>query len=87
MTVIAYVADPQAGEKATLELPKGFEFLEGSLATQPVPPAEKADGKQRPSPITWRVRPTVDGRHTLTVTTTTNLSVSQPVTIRKKGIF
>lgn len=88
MTVIAYVADPQTGEKATLGLPKGFEFLEGSLATQPVPPAERGpDGKIRPSPITWRVRPTVDGRHTLTATTTTNLSVSQPVTIRKKGIF
>jgi hypothetical protein len=62
--------------------------LGGSAASQPVPPAERAaNGKLRPSPITWRVRPTVDGRHTLTVTTTNALSVSQQVTIRKKGIF
>ncbi len=88
MTVVAYVAEPQPGETATLELPKGFEFVEGSLAKQPVPPAEKgADGRVRPSPVTWRVRPNIDGRHTLTVTTSTALSVSQPVTIRKKGIF
>jgi hypothetical protein len=88
MTVIAYVADPQPGEKARLELPGGFEYLDGSFAEQPVPPAERgADGKLRPSPVTWRVRPTVDGRHTLTVRTNTNLSVSQPVTIRRKGIF
>ena len=31
--------------------------------------------------------PSVDGQHTLTVTTSTNLSISQRVTIRKKGIF
>jgi hypothetical protein len=88
MTVVAYVADPKPGEKATLELPKGFELLSGYAATQEVPPAEKGpNDKVRPSPITWRVRPTRDGRHTLTVTTTSNLSVSQPVTIRKEGIF
>ena len=88
MTVIAYVADPKPGEEAILEVPKGFELLGGSTAKQAVPPAERAaNGKLRPSPITWRVRPTVDGRHTLTVTTTNALSVSQQVTIRKKGIF
>jgi hypothetical protein len=88
MTVIAYVASPQPGEKATLELPKGFEFLEGSSATQSVPPVERSlDGKLRPSPVTWRVRPTTAGRHLLTVTTTTGLTVSQTVTIRTKGIF
>ena len=89
MTVIAYVADPQPGETATLELPKGFELVAGSAALQKIPPAEPRgpDGKQRPSPVTWRVRPTVDGQHAITVTTSTNLSVAQRVTIRKKGIF
>jgi hypothetical protein len=88
MTVIAYVADPQPGETATLVLPEGFEFLANSAPTQPVPEAERGgDGKIRPSPVTWRIRPTVEGRQALSVTTSTGLSVSQPVTIRKKGIF
>src|SRR5262249_34717570 len=88
MTVIAYVAHPEAGETATLQLPGGFDLLAGSAATQPVPSATPGpDGKARPSPVTWRIRPTRDGRHTLSVRTSTNLSVSQPVTIRKIGIF
>ena len=88
MTVVAYVADPRPGEIATLRLPEGFDLLGGSAAAQPVPTAQRGpDGKLRPSPVTWRVRPTIDGRHILTVTTSRNLSVSQPVTIRKKGIF
>ncbi len=89
MTVVAYVAEPKPGEKATLQLPKGFELLGNSSATQDVPPSAPpgADGKRQPVPITWRVRPTVDGAHILTVTTSTNLSVVQRVTIRAKGIF
>jgi hypothetical protein len=88
MTVIAYVADPQPDETATLKLPDGFEFRADSPATQPVPPAERGpDGKLRPSPVTWLIRPTLEGRRTLIVTTSTQLSVSQPVTIRAKGIF
>jgi hypothetical protein len=88
MTVVAYVADPQPGETATLKLPDGFDFLGGSPTTQPVPAAERGkDDKLRPSPVTWRIRPTLEGRRILTVTTSTGLSVSQPVTIRKKGIF
>jgi hypothetical protein len=88
MTVVAYVADPQPGETATLQLPEGFDLLGSSPATQPVPPAEPdRDAKLRPSPVTWRIRPTLEGRRVLTVTTSTQLSVSQPVTIRKKGIF
>jgi hypothetical protein len=88
MTVVAYVADPKPGETATLKLPAGFEFLGGSPATQNVPAAEKGpDGKTRPSPVTWHVRPTVAGRHTISATTSTGLSVSQPVTIGKKGLF
>ncbi len=88
MTVVAYVAEPKAGETATLKLPSGFEFLDGTPTTQNVPPAEKGpDGKMRPSPVTWRVRPNVAGNHILTVTTKSNLTASQRVTILQKGIF
>ena len=88
MTVIAYVAEPQAGETATLNLPKGFELLPGSAPTQPVPQAERGpDGKTRPSPVTWRVRPTIDGRHTISVQTNLLQPTAVQVTIRKKGIF
>jgi serine/threonine protein kinase len=88
MTVVAYVADPKPGEKATLELPKGFELLSGYLATQEVPSSVRSsEGKVRPSLITWRVRPSREGRQTLTVTTTTNLSISQPVSIARSSRF
>jgi hypothetical protein len=88
MTVVAYVAEPKPGEKATLKLPDGFEFLDGTPATQNVSPAEAgADGKTRPSPVTWRIRPNRAGQHLLSVTTSTGLSASQRVTILQKGIF
>ena len=57
MTVVAYVAEPKPGEKATLQMPKGFEFLDGSRRHTKTSrrPTRQARRQTQPVPITWRV--------------------------------
>ncbi|HZY83556.1 MAG TPA: hypothetical protein VFE78_01885, partial [Gemmataceae bacterium] len=83
LTVVAYVN--QAGQEAeeetvTLDLPPGFNLLEGA-ATQPVPrPSREAKSTNRP--VTWRVQAGPTGKYEITVKSSAGVSQSVPVEIK-----
>jgi hypothetical protein len=70
LTVVALVADPQPGQTVELQLPPGLTLTQGT-AEQSVPlSTEKTkEGRPRPSPVTWRVRPSSEGTFRLDVET------------------
>src|SRR5581483_8900848 len=84
-TLTALVHRPGPGERVTLQLPDGFELVEGE-AEQSVPPVPA--GAARPtSPVTWRLRARNEGRFTLEVRSSTGSVRKQPITIRTQGVF
>jgi hypothetical protein len=85
-TATAYVSNPAAGQRVTLEVPSGFKIVEGD-ATQPVPTLPL--GSARPiSPVTWRVRaPRREGRYDLRARLSTGASQTARVKISVKNIF
>lgn len=104
LTVVGYIADPAPGQTASIEFLKDdgkgklvadnsiLQLLPDSLGTQTVTPQEKgADGKTRPSPVTWRVRVLEAGTPTILVRTSAPgqppLEQTRKLTIKKKGIF
>jgi hypothetical protein len=88
ITVVALVNDPQPEQKVTLKLPPEFQLLEEYAAKQDVPPAQKgADGRSRPSPVTWRVRSGEAGEYTLEVHSSTGGSQSKRVRIKARSLF
>ncbi len=87
LTVVALVADLDA-KTATLKLPDGLELLKGqSLEQQLTRPRADKDGRVRPNPVTWRVRSTREGKHSVSVSTDTGLSQSRRVTITTQSLF
>ena len=83
MTVVALVTDRDA-KFATLELPEGMRIEGGKQSLrQSVPPGRD----DRPSAVTWKIRSTSAGRHTIAVTTDTGLAASRRVTIMAKSLF
>jgi hypothetical protein len=84
-TLTALVHKPQAGEKLTLKLPRGFSIVEGE-AEQTVPPVPA--GATRPdSPVTWRLRAGGDGKYELAVQSNKGAKQKLPLTIRTRGVF
>jgi hypothetical protein len=82
LTVVAYVhRSEQQKETVTLKLPEGFQLLEGA-ETQPVP-ALPGDARNANIPITWRVRAGPTGSHKFTVTSSSGVSQTLEVVIRK----
>jgi len=88
LTVVALVGDQQPKQTITLELPKEFTFVDKSAATQEVPAGQKmADGRIRPSPVTWRIRSTVAGTFDLQARTSAGGRQRQKVNIKTGAIF
>jgi hypothetical protein len=83
LTVIAYVEPAAADGEVALEVPAGFEAIEGALK-QPVP--KSAAGASRYVPITWRLRAGEVGTHELVVRSSTGETETIRVEIRK-GIY
>jgi hypothetical protein len=89
LSVVGLIAEPERGQKATLEFPEGgFALIDGP-ATQAVPPATEktADGRPRPSPVTWRLRCERDGQLTVTVKTNDGLEATRKITVKKASVF
>jgi hypothetical protein len=88
LLVQAVVSEPAADQTLTLELPPGLTLLDGrSVERVPPPPADAA---RKQSTVTWRVRGEKEGTYTLTVKSSTGISQSRAVSIRKsdpKDIF
>jgi hypothetical protein len=87
LTVVAYVnASGPEGDKETvhLTLPDGFKLLEGD-DRQRLPPLAR-DAKSGNRPVTWKVRAADVGKYKFTVETSSGLSQSVPVEI-KRPIF
>lgn len=89
LSVVALIAEPDRGQKATIEFPTGAFTLIDSPATQAVPPVtEKTpDGRPRPSPVTWRLRCERDGQFTVTVKTSDGLEAMRKITVKKASVF
>jgi hypothetical protein len=84
LTVVAYIqrsGQDQDDETVSLKLPDGFKLLEGTQ-TQHLPKLPK-DAKNTNVPITWRVQAGPTGSYELTVTSSTGLSQTLKVEIRK----
>lgn len=89
LSVVALIAEPDRGQKATIEFPEGgFKLIDGP-ATQAVPPVTEktADGRPRPSPVTWRLRCERDGQLTVTVKTSDGLEAMRKITVKKASVF
>jgi hypothetical protein len=69
LTVVALVADPQPGQTVELQLPPGLRLSSATPAVQTVTPSEERnkEGRLRPSPVTWRVRPITEGSFQIAV--------------------
>ncbi len=88
ISAVALIAEVQQGESATLQLPNGLTLLEGSPSQGVVPSTEKtADGRLRPSPVSWRIRADRDGVFPVTVRTNRGLEATRRITIKKSSIF
>jgi hypothetical protein len=83
LTVVGLVGAPQPGQTLTLDLPPGFDLVDGAPATRPVPPVVPG----RPSPVTWRIRSGASGRYDLTVRSSTGAAQKRQVTIKTNTIF
>jgi hypothetical protein len=85
LTVIAYVNRTNAqkdDETLTLKVPEGFKFHEGAPA-QPLPKLAK-DAASGNLPVTWKIQaPGVAAQYELTVTSSSGLSQSLRLEIRK----
>ncbi|MBM4069506.1 MAG: hypothetical protein FJ271_11235 [Planctomycetes bacterium] len=77
-TVAAYVQDPAPGQSLTLELPPGMQRVEGKVR-QPVPLADD-DGNCL---VLWKARVLDAGRHSLRVRSSTGISHTKIITIRR----
>jgi hypothetical protein len=87
LTVVALVSDPKPRETVTLHLPPQLKLVEGT-ETQPVPPREKlADGRFRPSPVTWRVRSGESGTFSIEVQSSMAVRQRRQVTIKASSLF
>jgi hypothetical protein len=85
-TLTAYVKRPQQGQTLTLNMPGGFEILEGGQVQQ-VPPLP-ADGSSTNSPVTWKIKaPNRSGSFTLRVDSSTGVTQSQALIIRQARLF
>jgi len=84
-TLTALVHNPKSGEKLTLELPKGFSLVEGDKE-QKVPPVP-ANASRPDSPVTWRLRAGEDGKHDLSVRSSTGAKQKLRLSIRTRGVF
>jgi hypothetical protein len=92
LSVVALVADPQPDQTIELQLPPGLELAKDSPMVQRVPPSvEKTkDGKTVPSPVTWHVRATGEGRFSIAVETRAGgeaVTQSRQVTITRAKLF
>lgn len=77
-TVAAYVQDPAPGQSLTLELPAGMQRVEGK-DRQPVPLADD-DGNCM---VLWKARVLDAGRHPLRVRSSTGITQTKIITIRR----
>jgi hypothetical protein len=82
LTVVAYVnAGPEGDdETVSLELPEGFQLLEGDNL-QRVPPLARG-AKSNNRPVTWKVQAGPTGKYKLKVHTESGQSQTVPVEIR-----
>lgn len=78
-TVAAYVQDPTTGQTLTLELPSGMERVEGKVR-QPVPPVDD-DGNCM---VLWKARVLNTGTFTLRVHSSTGVTQTKLISIRRK---
>jgi hypothetical protein len=87
ITLTAYVRQPEKGQTVALvELPPGFEIIDGD-AKRTVPPLSDP-GKTKNSPVTWRLRaPGKTGSYTLKVRSSTGVTQTQPVVIKPPRLF
>ena len=83
LTVIAYVEPGPAEGNVTLEVPAGFDSIEGPLQ-QPVPKATTATKSYLP--ITWRIRAGAVGQYDLVIRSSGGETEKIRVEIRK-GIY
>ncbi|MBI1829951.1 MAG: hypothetical protein HYR84_00710 [Planctomycetes bacterium] len=81
-TVVALISDP-AAKSASIELPDGLRLLDAKTKKQEF----KAAAKNRPTPVTWRVRAEKEGRYNVSVSTNTNAEQARRVTISAKSLF
>lgn len=81
LTIVGLVMD-QSAKTATLKLPAGLKLIEGDL-TQNVEPIRAG----RPSPVTWRVRASTDGKMDISVTLDTKVTQARRVTITPSSLF
>jgi hypothetical protein len=87
LTVVALVADPLKGQPVRLDLPPGLELVGSTPASQTIQTVEPGkDGRARPAPVTWRVRPTEQGEFRLRVETG-NLSQERRITVERSKLF
>jgi hypothetical protein len=77
LTVTAYVKDPVRGQALALVLPAGLQYVQGSQV-QIVPPAR---GRDATSMVTWTIRGTRQGQHTLRVQSNTGIAQERAVTL------
>jgi hypothetical protein len=91
-TVAALVTNPVKGQTVTLNLPNGFDLIEGPERQDvPMPKPEKDRPGVKPVatvPVTWKVRGASNpGTYSLKVESSTGASQRQSVKILAKGIF
>jgi hypothetical protein len=80
ITVTTLVANPAPGDRATLTVPAGFEYLTGSKSEQQVL-GVPARAQRRISPVTWRLRAAKEGTFSATVRLGTGETVTFPILI------
>ena len=86
-TLNALVSNPIADEQLELELPDGFQLLDGGSLKQPVPAAQDVAGR-RQSSVTWRIRAGREGPFTIVVKSTNGTKVSIKGQIKRPaGVF
>lgn len=86
MSVVALISDRDA-KTVTLDLPDGLRLVDPKTKTQTIDRPREKDGRVVPTPVTWRVIASKEGRHNVTATTDTNKSQSRRVTITTKSLF
>jgi hypothetical protein len=84
ITVVALVSKPESGEKLTLTLPAGFEFLPGSRAEVPVP-ALPPTAPRGTAVVTWRMKCGAAGNHEVRVSSSTGAIVNQTMVVSGDG--
>lgn len=87
LTVVALIHEAKPNQTVTLKMDPKFTLLPGSDETQKVPAGQKgADGRIRPSPVTWRVRSSSAGTFMFEVESG-NSRQKQRVTIKASTLF